>query len=178
MPAKKPQISAPKLNLVFVCTGNTCRSPMAEYIFKDYLRLKKSYTKFTVSSAGIYANDGAAMTAAAVSACRALGVKTDGKHKSRLLTIDILQNADVIVCMTESHRAALASSNAFLYGGGDGKKRIIGTAGELIDKEIDDPYGGTPEQYYATAKKIAEMCEPLYAAAMKYRSSQIRFAEN
>ena len=47
-----------KVKIIFVCTGNTCRSPMAEFLFKDYLRDKKRIGDFNVSSAGLEAGKG------------------------------------------------------------------------------------------------------------------------
>ena len=55
-----------KVNVLFVCTGNTCRSPMAEQIFSDYLRRNKCASMADVSSAGVYAENGKPMTAEAV----------------------------------------------------------------------------------------------------------------
>lgn len=168
---KKPVI---KLNLVFVCTGNTCRSPMAEFIFKAYLKSQKAFSKFTVLSAGVYAADGDPMSDYAAAACSALGVTAEN-HKARSVTVDLVQNADAIVCMTEQHRAALVASNAYIFACGDGKERIIGTASELVGKDIPDPYGQDIEVYYKTAKSIAEMCEPLYKALTQFKGSLPKF---
>ena len=177
MAKKSKKTISPRLNLVFVCTGNTCRSPMAEYIFKDFLRKKKMFTKYAVSSSGVYATDGDKMTKEAAAACTEMGVKTDGKHKARLLTIDIIQNADIIVCMTDAHRQSLTASKTYLYASGDGAARIIGTAAELIGSDIDDPYGGGEAEYRAAAESILSMCEPLLTAIISFRESRPKFKE-
>ena len=150
---------------------------MAEFIFKDFLRKKKAFTKFVVSSAGVYATDGDKMTAQAADACAGLGIKTDNKHKARLLTIDIIQNSDVIVCMTEDHRQSLTASKSYLYASGDGAQRVIGTAAELIGSDISDPYGGGAAEYKTAAESILSMCEPLLIAIIKFKESQPKFKE-
>lgn len=147
---------------------------MAEYIFKAYLKSKKAFSKFTVTSAGVYAVDGDPMTEPAEWACSRLGVKTE-KHKARSVTVDVVQNADVIFCMTEAHRSALVASTAYVYASSDGNQRVIGTAAEVIGEEIPDPYGGGDEVYLKTAKVIAKMCEPLYDALVKFKDSMPKF---
>ena len=51
-----------KVKIIFVCTGNTCRSPMAEFLFKAYLKERKRAGDFTVTSAGLEAGKGDVMT--------------------------------------------------------------------------------------------------------------------
>ena len=76
-----------KLNVIFVCTGNTCRSPMAEFLFKDYLRDKKRIGDFNVSSAGLEAGKGDVMTRQADEALTALGIKHNADRKARIFTV-------------------------------------------------------------------------------------------
>ena len=73
---------------------------MAEQIFADHLRRNKCLSMADVSSAGIFADNGRSMTAEAVGVLSEMGM-TIKPHKSRRITVDILQNADVIVCMGE-----------------------------------------------------------------------------
>ncbi len=156
-----------KVNVLFVCTGNTCRSPMAEQIFIEWLRSKKYSGIADVSSAGIYANDGMSMTPEAARALMDTGL-TVRPHKSRSLTVDLLQNADIIVCMTEGHRRALLSSPSYAFASSDGIFRIIGTVEELTGEEVPDPFGCGMEAYNRTAEILTAMCEPLYDAIVKF----------
>ncbi len=140
---------------------------MAEQIFQDWLKRNKYSGVADVSSAGLYANDGSGMTGEACAALTELGM-TVRPHKSRLLTIDIVQNADIIVCMTEQHRNVLLSSNTYAFASGDGQYRIIGTVGELTGEDVPDPYGRGAEEYKRTAEKLTAMCEPLYRQVVKF----------
>ena len=162
------RIKREKVNVLFVCTGNTCRSPMAEQLFSDYLRRKKSSSVADVSSAGVYADNGRPMPPEAVGVLSEMGV-TVKPHKSRLLTVDILQNADIIVCMTEAHRAELLDSTAYAYAASDGNYRIIGTARELIGEDIADPYGRGMDAYRVAAHNIMRLCAPLEDAVRKFQ---------
>ena len=72
-----------KLNVLFLCTGNTCRSPMAEFMFKDYLREKKRIGDFNVSSAGLEAGKGDILTPQAAEAMETLGVKHNAERNAR-----------------------------------------------------------------------------------------------
>lgn len=162
------ELKREKVNVVFVCTGNTCRSPMAEQIFTDWLRRNKCTGIADVGSAGIYANTGSSMTPEAAAALMEIGM-TVHPHKSRLLTIDVIQNADIIVCMTEEHRNALLASQTYEFASSDGGYRIIGTVAELTGQEAPDPYGKGMEEYRRTAENLVNMCEPLYDAIVKFR---------
>lgn len=157
-----------KVNVLFVCTGNTCRSPMAEQLFSDYLKKNKCGYIAEVSSAGIYADNGTSMTPEAAGALSELNV-TVKPHKSRRLSIDILQNADIVVCMTEEHRDAILSSDTYNFATSDGKKRIIGTVKELIGSDVSDPYGKGIDYYRLTLEQLGKMNEPLLSAVKQFR---------
>ncbi|MBQ7227043.1 MAG: low molecular weight protein arginine phosphatase [Clostridia bacterium] len=150
-----------KINLLFVCTGNTCRSPMAEQMFADYLKRNKNSQLAEVSSAGIYADNGRPMTPEAAGVLAEMGL-TVKPHKSRLLTVDLIQNADVIVCMTENHRTALTHTFTYEAAMSDGKTRVVGTVKELIGEDLNDPFGQGVEAYRVTANALTKMLEPLY----------------
>ena len=73
----------PRVKVLFVCTGNTCRSPMAEFIFKDYIRSLKLSGRITVSSAGICAEPGAPMTAEAAQALKDIHATDFSSHVNK-----------------------------------------------------------------------------------------------
>ncbi|MEM9883773.1 MAG: Sua5/YciO/YrdC/YwlC family protein, partial [Planctomycetota bacterium] len=92
-----------KVHWLLVCTGNTCRSPMAEVIARDALRGKP---EVHIGSAGVYAGEGQPASPEAVEAVRPLGLDLSA-HRSRPLTADLIASADFVFTMTESHRRAV-----------------------------------------------------------------------
>ena len=91
--------------IMFVCHGNICRSPMAEIILKNKLKLA-GVKGIRVSSAGLSAIDGQKMSENSQKALKLLGCKPYG-FKSKQLTKKMVLSADVTICMTESHKRAL-----------------------------------------------------------------------
>jgi len=138
--------------IVFVCTGNTCRSPMAEGLFKRRLaeRLACAVDElpargFVVNSAGISAPVGDPATAESADALREFGVDLSG-HRSRPASADLVARADDVIAMTSSHLFALASKYPVL---GGSLRLLCGTDGDL-----DDPIGGGPDVYRLCAATI------------------------
>ena len=91
--------------IVFVCTGNTCRSPMAEGIFR-VLAEKYGLTDVTCTSCGTCAYTGLPANPYAVSAASAYGADIS-THRSRALTQYLLEEGDLFVCMTQHHALQL-----------------------------------------------------------------------
>ncbi len=150
--------SKTKLSVVFVCTGNTCRSPMAEFLFKDYLREKKRSGDFAVSSAGLEAGKGDVMMPQADEALNILGVKHSADRKARVFTVKMSLESDLIIGMTDEHAARTGSDNAVSYT-------------ELIGRPIADPYGMSTDVYLNCAAqmrtafdKILEIADEMLAA--------------
>lgn len=91
----------------FICTGNLCRSPMAEGLMRHLLE-ERGCSDVTVSSVGTWAYDGSPATPDALETVRKSGVDLAG-HRSRSIAMDELLAADVIVAMTSVHVRELAS---------------------------------------------------------------------
>lgn len=128
------------MRVVFVCTGNTCRSPMAEAIFRFYA--KENGVKADVSSYGLFINpDECETRGQALIAVRKLNIPIR-KKKSKVITEAVVKNADYVVTMTKKQKDALPYDNVFtfseLVGGGD----------------IPDPYGLDQNAYDVTAFRL------------------------
>lgn len=93
------------LNVLFVCTGNICRSPMADQILEQLA--KKHNLPLSVSSAGVAAMTGEPMTKESADAMAQRGYKP-GSHKARDLTPQLLTAADLVITMTLDHRSDIA----------------------------------------------------------------------
>lgn len=122
------------MNIIFVCTGNTCRSPMAEY----YLKSKK-LKNVNISSRGFSGGQSANPNSIAV--MNELNIDISD-HVSKCITADDIQTADAIICMTESHKQLLITLGAAkekLYVLGDG---------------IPDPFGCDIDTYRNCRKTI------------------------
>lgn len=135
------------VKLLFVCTGNTCRSPMAEYLLKSLLK-KSGREDIKVSSAGLRV-DGENMSANAREALKKLGV-TVRRFKPKQATSELCRKQNAIVCMTCAHKNA--------FSGFDN----VYTIGELTGcGDVADPYGGSQEDYDACATDLLAACESL-----------------
>ena len=129
------------MNWLFVCTGNTCRSPMAAACMRA--AMDQRGLDGQVFSAGLSA-DGSPATANAVAAMGEIGVDISN-HRSAPLTIERCQQADRIAVMTPAHKAVLA-------GAGVSVEKIIVLAED--SGGIADPYGGDLECYRTTRDQL------------------------
>jgi len=137
--------------VLFVCTGNICRSPMAEGLFRHAV---KGRTDFRVVSAGVGAVDGLPPSEHAVKALRELGIDIS-RQRSRMLTADLVQQADYIFGMTHSHVDAIT----MLYPMSAEKTFLLREFDETLDSyenDISDPIGGSYEVYLACRDQIEQ----------------------
>jgi glycine hydroxymethyltransferase len=137
--------------ILFVCTGNVCRSPMAEGIFRHIMKGRKD---FQVMSAGIGAIEGQAPSHYAVQAVKELGIDIS-KQRSRMLTAELVQQADYIFGMTHSH----VDSVYLLYPQAAEKTFLLREFDETLDvfeKDISDPIGGSFEVYVNCRDQIEQ----------------------
>lgn len=137
------------MRVVFVCSGNTCRSPMAEALLKRALKAR-GREDIRVESAGLSAAPGAPASWNACLAMKELGIELN-LHRARPM-YEAEPAGALILTMTR----AQADYVRIMFPGGR-VETLRGCAG--LDGDIDDPYGGPPEVYMRTALRIAEAVE-------------------
>jgi len=140
--------------VLFICSGNTCRSPMAAALARDALARRVGVgvgglegAGWRVGSAGVFAAEGAGMTPEARAAVERLGVEP-GDHRSRPLTAEMVRDAEAVYCMTETHRRAVLE----LAPEAGAKVMRLDPGGE-----VNDPIGGAGHVYVEVAERIAEL---------------------
>lgn len=141
-------------NVLFVCTGNTCRSPMAEALLKHV----KNSDQLDVKSAGVFAIDGNDASRYAVEALSEKGIQCS--HQSSSLSKELVDWATIILTMTNNHKQSVID----LYPQA-GRKTY--TLAEYVSEngeekmEITDPYGGSLHMYRQTLSDLEGFIEKL-----------------
>ena len=137
--------------IMFVCTGNICRSAMAEYLLKDKLEKAGLSDKVLVCSSGISAYDGDIPTYEAISVMKNNYGIDMTMHRATPIRMADVQDMDLILCMTNSH----ANTLKMMYP--DISNRIF-VLKEYVDNghDITDPWGYEIQVYNSCAKEIDE----------------------
>ncbi|MBS5149861.1 MAG: low molecular weight protein arginine phosphatase [Butyricicoccus pullicaecorum] len=129
--------------IVFICTGNTCRSPMAEGLFRAMNGQVR--TGLQAQSAGLFAHDGLPASENAILAAGEYGADLTAHH-ARQLDEQIARNASYLVCMTAAHYDRLVEKFPWA------EDKVF----TLAAKDVADPFGGTLETYRACAAQLKD----------------------
>lgn len=142
--------------VLFICSGNTCRSPMAKGLFIKQLeeRSPELKDKIEVITAGTYPNPGDTASPGAREVMEEIGIDISD-HRARPVTEEMLEAADLILTMTGAHRDYLTR----IYGQND----KIHSLHEFLGQEGDvlDPYGGDTDTYRACRDELRQLLEML-----------------
>ena len=139
------------MNIYFVCTGNTCRSPMAAAILSN-----KNISNVAVKSAGIYALEGGEMSVNAQEVLNEKGIAH--AHKSNVVTEADLNWADLVLTMTKAHKELLLRYYPHII---DKVFTLKEYTTSKMDLDVSDPYGGDLNTYRQTFEELSELIKHL-----------------
>jgi protein-tyrosine-phosphatase len=138
------------MHILFVCTGNTCRSPLAEALARRVL-VERALSGMDVQSAGTSAWDGAPASDGALLVGMERGLDLS-QHRARTLTREIVRDSDLILAMGPHHLERIEA-----LGGGGRAFLITDYASRgATSRPVNDPIGGELELYRTTADELDE----------------------
>ena len=150
--SRSADVNAPR-RVLFVCTGNTCRSPMAAALLAHTARQKGRHGSLVAASAGLFAADGALISQNAATVLAEAGVPSmlfEG-HAARTVTDEMMANADVVIGITGRHAMELML-----------RFPLHAAKIEALPIDIADPFGGDTDEYRACLSMLS------YAIAMRF----------
>jgi len=153
------------MRILFVCTGNTCRSPLAEALAQKLI-VERALTDIDVLSAGTSAWDGAAASDGAL----LVGMERNldlGPHRARTLTRELVRDSDLILAMGPHHLERIEAL------GGSGRSYLVTEYASrgATARPVNDPIGGELELYRATADELDQEIRRVFDRITADRSS-------
>ena len=149
-------------SVLFVCTGNMYRSPIAAEIFRGLLLRDEKGKRWQVGSAGTWTTEGRPAPNDAVEIARSLGVNL-GAHQTRMVNKKMLEEADLIIVMEEGHKEALRVEFPFAQN----KIHLLAYVLQGVDYDVADPAGARGEAGFIL-KEMADMIRAGYANIYKF----------
>ena len=146
------------MKILFVCSGNTCRSAMCEAYFNALCR-KNGAESLHAESAGTGAWEGERASESAVQTLRDLNADIVS-HRARRLTARMTQEADLIVVMTAAHRGRVLSMDPSAAG----KTHLLGEYSGTSPRDIADPFGGGLDVYSLCFSDMKMLLDRLFEA--------------
>ncbi len=140
------------MNIYYICTGNTCRSPMAEAIFHSHNK-----DGMDVRSAGIYAMDGGDISENAKRVIRDADI--DFTHFSRQVSEEDVRWANLILTMTTAHKQLVMQAFPFAADKIFTLKEYVRPYGS---HDVSDPFGGDVHMYRQTFQELTILTKDLF----------------
>jgi protein-tyrosine-phosphatase len=147
--------------ILFVCTANICRSPMAAALMRKHLATLGLSGQVEVKSAGVWAREGLRASEGATTVLGRRDISLSD-HRSQPMSVQLLEQADIVLVMEEEHRRSL-----FYLEPKHLRKVFLLTEMVGLSRDIADPYGGPIEGYIRTAAHLDELIKAGLPAILK-----------
>lgn len=143
------------MKIVFVCTGNTCRSSMADVLARNWLRINAPQnTNTQVTSAGVAAFSGSPASQQAIQVMAERGLDLS-YHKARQFSGELLEHSDIVFTVTANHRRALAAK----FPQAAAKIHVLAEFAGFTGVDIADPFGQSVDVYRKCAAQMEELID-------------------
>ena len=152
----------PLYRVLFVCAGNTCRSPLAAASLARALGDERR--RVEIQSAGIYAVPGAPATSQAIEVGEANGLNL-GDHRAQRLSLALVERADLVIALSPNELAVVRQMSS----DGGARAHLLSDIGSdtPTGQGIPDPFGGSREAYEECLRRVAGHVERVAAIVMR-----------